>query len=68
VDGEARVLSGAPEVVERVLNAWRIPRARNERTGALSHPSLVYVIGPDGRIAYVVGGNAEVIAAAVRAL
>lgn len=66
--GDARVLSGAPEIVERVLNAWRIPRVRNERTGEISHPSLVYVIGGDGRIAYVVPGGADTIAAAVRAL
>ena len=66
--GDARVLSGTPEVVERVLNAWRIPRVRNERTGDLSHPALVYVIDREGRIAYALGGNAEAIAAAVRAL
>lgn len=66
--GDARVLSGEPMVVERVLNAWRIPRVRNERTGDVSHPSLVYVIGRDGRINYVLPGGAEAIAAAVRAL
>jgi cytochrome oxidase Cu insertion factor (SCO1/SenC/PrrC family) len=66
--GDARVLSGAPDVVERALNAWRIPRVRNERTGDLSHPSIVYVIGPNGRIAYVVPGGADMIAAAVRKL
>jgi cytochrome oxidase Cu insertion factor (SCO1/SenC/PrrC family) len=66
--GDARVLSGRAEVVERVLNAWRIPRVRNERTGDLSHPSLVYVIGRSGRIAYVVPGGADAIAAAVREL
>jgi protein SCO1/2 len=68
VSGDARVLSGKPEVVDRVLNAWRIPRIRNEKTGDLSHPALVYVVGPTGRITYVVGGNPDVIAAAVRAL
>lgn len=66
--GDARVLSGEAMAVERVLNAWRIPRIRNERTGDLSHPSLVYVIGRDGRINYVLPGGAEAIVAAVRAL
>jgi protein SCO1/2 len=66
--GDVRVLSGTPDIVERVLNAWRIPRVRNERTGDISHPSLVYVIGGDGRIAYVVTGGVDTIAAAVRAL
>ena len=45
-----------------------MPRARNERTGDLSHPSVVYVIGADGRIAYVVNGSEPVIRAAVEAL
>ena len=65
---DAHVLSGTPETVERTLNAWRVPRVRNETTGNLSHPAVVYVIGPDGRIAYVVPGSADAIAAAVRAL
>lgn len=62
------VLSGQPDVVERTLNGWRVPRARNEKTGDISHPSLVYVIDAYGRIAYVVNGNAIAISAAVRAL
>ena len=65
---DAQVLSGAPDVVERTLNAWRVPRARNLKTGDVSHPSIVYVIGTNGRIAYVVTGNADVISAALRAL
>lgn len=68
LDGDAHVLSGAPEEVERTLNGWRVPRVRNEKTGDISHPSIVYVIGADGRIAYVVSGNADAILAAVRAL
>ena len=66
--GDVHVLSGAPDSVERVLNAWRVPRARNERTGDVSHPSVVYVIGADGRIAYVLNGSRPVIRAAVEAL
>ena len=45
--------------VDRALNAWRIPRVRNERSGDLSHPAIVYVIGPNGEIAYALGGHAE---------
>lgn len=66
--GDARALSGEPRVVEQALNAWRIPRTRNERTGDITHPSLVYVINPAGRITFVVSGGADTIAAAVRAL
>ncbi len=66
--GETHVLSGEPDVVERALNAWRIPRVRNEKTGDLSHPSMVYVIGPNGRIVYLVNGTTEQIISAVRAL
>jgi protein SCO1/2 len=66
--GDVHVLSGAPDSVERVLNAWRVPRARNERTGDVSHPSVVYVIGADGKIAYVLSGSRPVIRAAVEAL
>jgi len=68
LDGGAHVLSGAPDDVERTLNGWRVPRVRNPQTGDISHPSIVYVIGGDGRIAYVVSGNAAAIAAAVHAL
>jgi cytochrome oxidase Cu insertion factor (SCO1/SenC/PrrC family) len=68
MSGDAFVLSGEPDVVERTLNAWRIPRVRNEKTGDLSHPSVVYVIGPSGRIHYMVTGSVEQIVAAVKAL
>ncbi len=65
---DAHVLSGPPDDVERALNAWRVPRARNQKTGDIVHPRIVYVVGANGRIAYVVNGSAETIAAAVRAL
>lgn len=66
--GDAHLLSGDAEAVERVLNAWRIPRVRNEKTGDVSHPSVAYVIGYDGRIAYVVSGTQALMKAAVEAL
>lgn len=66
--GDAHVLSGSIEDVERTLSKWRIPRIRNERTGDLSHPTMVYAIGPNGRITYVVAGGADQIVAAIRAL
>jgi protein SCO1/2 len=68
VDADVHILSGPPGAVERTLNAWRVPRARNQKTGAITHPSLIYVVDTDSRIAYVVTGGAETIAAAVRAV
>jgi protein SCO1/2 len=65
---DAHVLSEATEVVERTLNAWRVPRTRNQKTGDLTHPPIVYVIGTDGRITYAVGGTVAAIVAAVKAL
>ena len=64
----AHVLSGATATVERTLNAWRVPRVRNEKTGDIVHPAIVYVVDGNGRIAYAVSGSADAIAAAVRAL
>ena len=68
LSGDAHVLSGEVDEVERSLNAWRVPRVRNERTGDFSQPSMAYVIDAGGRIAYVVSGNAAQIEAAVKAL
>jgi protein SCO1/2 len=64
----AHVLSGSVADVEKALNRWRIPRVRNEKTGELSHPTMVYVIGADGRIHYITPAGADLIAAAVRSL
>jgi protein SCO1/2 len=66
--GDAHVLSGSVEDVERTLSKWRIPRIRNERTGDFIHPTMVYAIGPNGKITYVVPGGVDQIVAAVRAL
>lgn len=65
---EAFVLSGAVEQVEAVLNGWNIPRTRNESTGDVSHPSLVYVVDENGRIAFASTGGSEHLAALLRRL
>jgi protein SCO1/2 len=68
LNGEAHVLSGPPDAVERTLSTWRVPRTRNLKTGDLTHPAMVYVVAADGRIAYALSGDADAIAAAVRTL
>lgn len=62
------LLSGAVDDVERTLSRWRVPRVRNGVTGDLTHPALVYVVGPTGRIAYALGPDPDAITAAVASL
>jgi len=64
----ARVLSGDVRDVEQVLSAWRIPRVRNEVTGDLSHPAVVYVVSPSGRLVYALSGGVAAITEALRTL
>ena len=59
------VLSGDVAAVERALTAWRVPRTRNAATGDVTHPSMVYVVSPAGRLAYALGADAAAIVAAV---
>jgi len=49
---DALVLSGEVETVEFVLNRWRVPRVRNERTGELIHPTVAYVLDAHGQMRY----------------
>jgi cytochrome oxidase Cu insertion factor (SCO1/SenC/PrrC family) len=64
----AWVLSGAVEEVEAALDAWEVPRSRNLTTGEVTHPSLVYVIDAEGRLAYASTGGIEALASLVRRL
>lgn len=47
-----RVLSGEVAAVEAALDGFNVARTRDEATGEVAHPALVYLVGPDGRIAY----------------
>ena len=53
----AWVVGGSVEQVEAALDAWQVPRSRDPATGQIAHPSLVYIVGPDGRIAYASNGH-----------
>lgn len=65
---DAYVLSGNVPDVERALSQWRIPRTRNESTGDLVHPSIVYLVSPAGRLVYALPGGTAALTAALRAL
>lgn len=46
------VLSGTPDEVNAVLDAYGVPRERDLKSGDVVHPALVHVIGPKGDLAY----------------
>jgi cytochrome oxidase Cu insertion factor (SCO1/SenC/PrrC family) len=65
---DVHLLGGGIDEVERTLDAWQVARVRNPQNGEISHPSLVYVIDPDGRVAFAVTGNSDHIVQAVERL
>lgn len=58
---DAWVVGGAVEQVEAALDAWQVPRSRDAATGQIAHPSLVYIVAPDGRIAYASNGHSATL-------
>jgi protein SCO1 len=64
----AHVLSGSVDQVERVLDEWAVPRSRSVTTGEVAHPTLAYLVGRDGRLAFRLDGRPESLVAAVTAL
>lgn len=62
------VLSGDVAAVEAALDAWGVPRDRDERTGELSHPALTFLVEADGTVAYATAGSREQIVALARRL
>jgi protein SCO1 len=59
---DAYVLSGAVPEVLAELSAWEVSITRDPRTGDVVHPAPVYVLGPDGRIAFVTTGGGGYVA------
>lgn len=54
--GEERVLSGSVDEVTRVLDAFDVPRVRDEQNGDVAHPALAFVVDSEGRLAYALEG------------
>jgi cytochrome oxidase Cu insertion factor (SCO1/SenC/PrrC family) len=50
--GEAKVLSGDPEQIASLTTAFNVPVQRDEKTGEIFHPALVFVIDRNGQAAY----------------
>jgi protein SCO1/2 len=51
------VLSGNVADVEAALDAWGIPRSRDERTGDITHPGIVYLVDSAGTVTYGASGG-----------
>jgi cytochrome oxidase Cu insertion factor (SCO1/SenC/PrrC family) len=51
-----RILSGDPQRVNAVLDEWQVTRRRDPATGDIAHPALVYVLSPEGKIAFASPG------------
>jgi cytochrome oxidase Cu insertion factor (SCO1/SenC/PrrC family) len=64
----AWVLSGSVQDVEAVLDGWNVPRSRDPSTGDVTHPSLLYIVDRDGRLAYAATGGVQAIVSLVRRL
>ncbi len=68
LDGRGHVLSGSVDQVERVLDAWRVDRARDLATGDVIHPRLIYMIDREGRVAHATSATTEQLIALARRL
>ncbi len=60
------MLGGTVAEVERALDDWQVPRARDPRTGDIVHPRLAYVIDGSGNLAFATDGPASELADLVR--
>lgn len=58
---DAFVLSGAVDDVNALLDRWNVARGRDEKTGDVAHPPLVYVLDAEGRIAFAATGDSEAL-------
>ncbi len=50
---QAYLVSGAVDDVVRALEAYEVPYKRDEKTGDVQHPALVYVLDGEGKVAYL---------------
>lgn len=53
------VVSGSVDDVNAALDAWGIPRERDETTGDVTHPGIVYIVDSEGALAFGSSGGVE---------
>jgi cytochrome oxidase Cu insertion factor (SCO1/SenC/PrrC family) len=53
------VVSGPVASVLAALDAWDVSTERDERTGDIVHPALVYLVEADGTVVYASGGGLQ---------
>lgn len=58
---DAHVLGGSVQAVNEVLDAWNVPRSRDQLTGEITHPALVYLLDANGKIAFATTGGRQTI-------
>lgn len=68
LEDDELVLSGPVAAVDAALDAWGVPRARDPRTGEVTHPRLVFVVDTRGRIAYLTSDGVRAITSLLRRL
>lgn len=54
---DAFVAGGDTALVIATLTHWNVPLQRDLRTGEIAHPTVVYVLDREGRIAYAASGS-----------
>ena len=59
LESDAHVLSGSIDDVLETLEAWEVNISRDELTGEITHPAVVYVIDRLGRVAFTATGGGE---------
>ena len=65
LESDAHVLTGPVEDVLETLEAWDVNISRDERTGEVTHPAVVYVLDRSGRVAFTATGGGEYTAGLV---
>lgn len=64
----AHLLGGSVADVEAALDAWKIERRRDERTGEIVHPTSVYIVDRAGQLAWIAPADGGRLAALAGAL
>lgn len=61
------VVSGGIDDVNAALDRWNVPRERDLANGDITHPGIVYLVEPDGTVAYgSTGGVMQMVSLAER--